>query len=171
MARQTKTVRSYKGVEAGRVPVEFARNVLGIDVFCGQLEDANFGEREFDIVAMIHALEHVPHPRQMVRKIYRLLKDDGVLIVVVPSLQAELREGRSQSERGFSPNTTIHISRRKPLPGSLIERVWYQWSLRKRAAIITHVRIRWTRAYSDHSYRSVADRNRSWSSKKEQPRQ
>ena len=123
VARQTKTVRSYKGVEAGRVPVEFARNVLGIDVFCGQLEDANFGEREFDIVAMIHALEHVPHPRQMVRKIYRLLKDDGVLIVVVPSLQSSVREGRSQSERGFSPNTTIHISRRKPLPGSLIERV------------------------------------------------
>ena len=92
-----------KGVEVGRGPAEFARNVLGIDVFCGQLEDENFGEREFDIVTMIHALEHVPHPRQMLRGIYKILKDDGVLIVVVPNFASWSSEKNGASWKWLQP--------------------------------------------------------------------
>ena len=92
-----------KGVEIGRGPAEFARNVLGIGVYCGQLEDANFGKREFDIVAMIHAVEHVPNPRQMVRDIYRILKDDGVLIVVVPNFASWSSEKDGASRKWLQP--------------------------------------------------------------------
>ena len=75
-----------KGVEVGRAPAEFARNVLGLNVFCGQVEEAGFQDREFDVVTMIHSLEHVPDPRRVLKETQRILRDDGVFIAVVPNL-------------------------------------------------------------------------------------
>lgn len=76
---------AVKGVEVGRASAEFATNVLGIEVFCGQLEDARFRDGEFDVITMIHSLEHVPDPRRVFQEIRRILADDGVFIVVVPN--------------------------------------------------------------------------------------
>ncbi len=79
---------SVHGVEVGRHSVEFVSNVLGIEVFCGQLEDARFPDSSFDVVTMFHSLEHVPNPRTVVREVRRILADSGVLIVVVPNYSA-----------------------------------------------------------------------------------
>lgn len=76
---------SVSGVEVGRQSAAFVKSVLGIDVFCGQLEDAPFREAQFDVVTMFHALEHVPNPRAVLRTIRRLLNDEGVFIAVVPN--------------------------------------------------------------------------------------
>jgi 2-polyprenyl-3-methyl-5-hydroxy-6-metoxy-1,4-benzoquinol methylase len=76
---------AVKGVEVGRASADFATNVLGIEVFCGQLEDARFRDREFDVITMIHSLEHVPDPRRVFKEIHRILADDGALVVVVPN--------------------------------------------------------------------------------------
>jgi 2-polyprenyl-3-methyl-5-hydroxy-6-metoxy-1,4-benzoquinol methylase len=77
-----------KGVEVGRKPAEFAKNELGLDVFCGQAEEACFQDREFDVVTMIHSLEHVPDPRRVLKEIHRILRDDGIFIAVVPNLES-----------------------------------------------------------------------------------
>jgi 2-polyprenyl-3-methyl-5-hydroxy-6-metoxy-1,4-benzoquinol methylase len=74
-----------KGVEVARSAADFARNVLGMEVVCGQLSDGHFRDAEFDVVTMIHVLEHVPNPREVIRGIYKILKEDGVLLVVVPN--------------------------------------------------------------------------------------
>ncbi len=74
------------GVEVARGAAEFARNTLGLEVFIGQLEDANFPDRWFDVVTMFHSLEHVPEPRRVLHEVNRVLADDGTLIVVVPNL-------------------------------------------------------------------------------------
>lgn len=73
------------GVDVGRVATQFVADILGFDVFCGQLEDAHFPDRSFDVVTMFHSLEHVPYPRPVVREIRRILADDGVFIGVVPN--------------------------------------------------------------------------------------
>lgn len=77
---------SVSGVEISRQATDFANRVLGLDIFCGQLEDARFNDGEFDAVAMIHSLEHVPEPRRVLREIHRILSDEGALIIVVPNL-------------------------------------------------------------------------------------
>jgi ubiquinone/menaquinone biosynthesis C-methylase UbiE len=54
-------------------------------------------------VAVIHALEHAPNSRQMVREIYRILKDDGVLIVVVPHFAGWSSEKNGASRKWLQP--------------------------------------------------------------------
>lgn len=76
---------SVQGVEVGRHSAEFVRNVLGIDVFSGQLEDAHFPDCAFDVVTMFHVLEHVPDPRRVVREVRRILAPGGAFISVVPN--------------------------------------------------------------------------------------
>jgi 2-polyprenyl-3-methyl-5-hydroxy-6-metoxy-1,4-benzoquinol methylase len=76
---------SVQGVEVARHSAEFVRNVLGIEVFCGQLQDARFPDKSFDVITMFHSLEHVPNPRSAVREVRRILASSGVFIIVVPN--------------------------------------------------------------------------------------
>lgn len=76
---------SVQGVEINPQAAEFVRNVLGIEVFCGQLETARFPNNSFDVITMYHVLEHVPFPRVVVREIRRVLAPAGVFIAVVPN--------------------------------------------------------------------------------------
>lgn len=44
-----------------------------------------FPDLHFDRVLMVHALEHADNARRMLREAWRVLKDDGRLIVMVPN--------------------------------------------------------------------------------------
>jgi SAM-dependent methyltransferase len=44
-----------------------------------------FPDLHFDRVLMVHALEHADNARRMLREAWRVLKDDGRLMVVVPN--------------------------------------------------------------------------------------
>jgi 2-polyprenyl-3-methyl-5-hydroxy-6-metoxy-1,4-benzoquinol methylase len=105
-----------QGVEVGRSSVEFARKVLGIEVFLGQLEEAHFAAGEFDVVTMIHSLEHVPQPRRVLREVHRILKDNGVLVAVVPNFVSwsSARDGEKwrwlQPENHYSHFTPVTLA-------------------------------------------------------------
>lgn len=43
----------------------------------------------FDAVSILHTLEHVPEPKKVVAEIYRLLKNDGICFVEVPTQPVE----------------------------------------------------------------------------------
>ena len=44
-----------------------------------------FPDLLFDRVLVVHGLEHAEHARRMLREVWRVLKDDGRLMVVVPN--------------------------------------------------------------------------------------
>jgi SAM-dependent methyltransferase len=107
-----------KGVEIGQGAAKFARGVLGLDVFLGQLEQAHFRDREFDVVTMLHSLEHLPNPRRALREIHRVLADDGVLVIVVPNLASWSAQKNGASWKWlqpqnhyshFTPETIAHM--------------------------------------------------------------
>lgn len=56
-------------------------------VIVGELSEFSF-EKEFDAVTLWHVFEHMPDPETALGQIHRILKDDGVLILEVPSAKS-----------------------------------------------------------------------------------
>lgn len=85
------------GVELDPKTARYVADNLGLDVFCGQLEEARFPTGYFDLVVFHHSLEHLPHPLSALRETHRVLKERGEVIVEVPnarSFQARLFKDR-----------------------------------------------------------------------------
>jgi 2-polyprenyl-3-methyl-5-hydroxy-6-metoxy-1,4-benzoquinol methylase len=90
------------GVEPSIEASEYARNALGLAVFTGDVHKLDPGTQAFDIVTIQHVLEHIPDPVAFLRRVKEILKEDGVLAVVVPNAGSLV--GRLARERwlGFA---------------------------------------------------------------------
>jgi SAM-dependent methyltransferase len=73
------------GVELDARAAQYARDSFGLDVFCGQIEDALWQDNSFDVITLWDVLEHLPSPRTALTKIRKLLTDAGWLILSVPN--------------------------------------------------------------------------------------
>ncbi|MEI4274076.1 class I SAM-dependent methyltransferase [Klenkia sp. LSe6-5] len=71
------------GVELSRSGAQYATEVLGLDVFCGQLADAPL-RPGLDVVCAWDTLEHVPDPLGFLRSVRSSLAEDGVLLFSTP---------------------------------------------------------------------------------------
>ena len=75
-----------QGVEMAEGSAAYAREVYELDVFTGELREANFPGRYFDVVTFWHVLEHLHDPLGELREAFRILKPDGLLVVDVPNI-------------------------------------------------------------------------------------
>ena len=73
------------GVEPNAAAANFGKSEQGLNIFPGSLVDAKFPARSFDYVRMNHSLEHIEHPNQVLDEAYRILADNGKLMVGVPN--------------------------------------------------------------------------------------
>ena len=71
------------GVELSRTAAGHATGALGLDVFCGQLEDAPL-QPGFDVVCAWDTVEHVPDPLAFWRSVRSLVAEDGVVLFSTP---------------------------------------------------------------------------------------
>lgn len=76
------------GVELSASASEYARENLGLAVKTGDFEEVDYPERYFDVVTLWHTLEHLYDPLAALKKIYLLLKPDGILIFSTPNLDS-----------------------------------------------------------------------------------
>jgi 2-polyprenyl-3-methyl-5-hydroxy-6-metoxy-1,4-benzoquinol methylase len=76
------------GVEPHETSSLYAQEVLGLNVFSGRLEDANYPEESFDVITLFHVLEHLHDPSQVLKKAFSLIKRDGILIIEVPNFRS-----------------------------------------------------------------------------------
>jgi 2-polyprenyl-3-methyl-5-hydroxy-6-metoxy-1,4-benzoquinol methylase len=74
------------GVELSSYAAEYAKNNFGLSVFNGELPDADFAPKSFDIITLWHILEHVADPKKFLKEVNRLLKKDGLLVIEVPNI-------------------------------------------------------------------------------------
>lgn len=51
----------------------------------------NFKDNSFHLITMWHVIEHLPEPLQSLKDIYRLLTDDGTLIMEIPNSKSLAR--------------------------------------------------------------------------------
>ena len=67
---------SVDGVEVSRTASEHMQG-LGMDLFYGELAEANYADGCFDIVTASEVLEHAPDPLGMLAEIARILRPGG----------------------------------------------------------------------------------------------
>ncbi len=75
----------YVGLEPSRAEVDLARRDRDLEVLEGMLGSVSFDAESFDLITIMHVLEHVSQPVDGVRQMRRLLKPGGLLFVEVPN--------------------------------------------------------------------------------------
>ena len=73
------------GVEIASWAADFSNRELGVRVFCGTLEQAEFPDDTFDVVFSSHVLEHIADPRSLLQEMRRVLRPGGLHVSVVPT--------------------------------------------------------------------------------------
>lgn len=73
------------GVEPNPKASAYARERLGLNVITGELQDAGFDEKSFDLVIFWDVLEHVFDPRDTLVEAARLAKPNGMLLLTLPN--------------------------------------------------------------------------------------
>ncbi len=81
------TGTSYKYTAMDLENSETVVNPENIDVI-GDVQDMPFGENEFDLVLSLEVLEYIASPQKMFNEIFRVLKDNGILLLSAPLLSS-----------------------------------------------------------------------------------
>jgi 2-polyprenyl-3-methyl-5-hydroxy-6-metoxy-1,4-benzoquinol methylase len=105
------------GVELSRTGAEHAQDTLGLDVFCGQLEDAPLTPG-FDVVCAWDTAEHVPDPLSFWRTVRSLVADDGVVLFSTPYVSS--LPARLLGTRWWTLKPTEHIWHFTPRTHALV---------------------------------------------------
>jgi len=72
------------GVEISQKAIDYARNVLGLTIFPGPVENIAFRDNDFDAVTAFYVIEHLSHPMAFFRECHRILKPGGLLLLRYP---------------------------------------------------------------------------------------
>ena len=72
------------GVEISEKAMSYAKNVLGLVLYCGPLEKIGFPDNHFDVVSGFYVIEHLPSPMVFLKECYRILKPGGLILLRYP---------------------------------------------------------------------------------------
>ncbi len=89
--------------------VAFAREHLGVPAVQGGFETLSSGDEQFDVVALLHVLEHFRQPVEVLRSLQPAIADHGVLLVEVPNFASMSRRGEGDNWMGWQAGEHIHL--------------------------------------------------------------
>lgn len=76
------------GIEINKGAASYGRDKFGLNIFNGTLEQSGFAENYFDVITMFHFLEHASEPKSILKKSRKLLRREGLLVVVTPNFNS-----------------------------------------------------------------------------------
>lgn len=82
---------STVGCEISEPAANYGKS-MGLDIRIGSFDSVNFAPQSFDIITIIDVLEHLPEPKNVLNKIFTLLKPGGILYIKVPNIQAQINK-------------------------------------------------------------------------------
>lgn len=97
-----------QGVDFDPQAVERAR-ALGLRVGLGDVSAQGFADASFDAVVSSHVIEHVPDPAAFLRECRRILKPDGVLVVLTPNASALGHRVYGAAWAGLDPPRHLYV--------------------------------------------------------------
>jgi len=72
------------GIDISQKACDAARR-KGHHTFCGEVTEARFPETSFDLITMMHSIEHVRNPLSTMTAVQRLLSPHGQVIIATPN--------------------------------------------------------------------------------------
>ena len=75
------------GVDVSTYATEYARDELGLRVYTGAVGEVDLPEGFFDLVTMVHVVEHLPDPRSTLATLHRLMRPGGILVVATHDIR------------------------------------------------------------------------------------
>jgi len=105
------------GIEPVAAAAEWGRENLNLDIRTAIFEDADLPRESFELIAFMHALEHLHDPDAAIRRAHELLKPGGVVAIECPnadSFMARIFGGRWRQFIGdhvsfFTPATIARL--------------------------------------------------------------
>jgi SAM-dependent methyltransferase len=91
------------GQEVSEYAAGIARQKLGDVVFTGYVESIALPEATVDVVTMWDVIEHLEEPAQVLRRLRRLLKDDGLLVLCTGNVDSWLARLQGHRSRIYNP--------------------------------------------------------------------
>ena len=91
---------SVQGIEPNEGYGNYSKSEYGLNVQIGFAQNTEFTPESFDFVTTSHVLEHVDNPSLALKKIHDWLKNDGILAIEVPNIEATCQ----------SPKSTFHTA-------------------------------------------------------------
>ena len=86
MARFREYGWDVYGLDISEAAVKNARRRIGNHVFQGDLLSVGFDAASFDLIHFRHTLEHMHDPVAVLREAHRILKDGGLMVVLLPNI-------------------------------------------------------------------------------------
>ncbi len=77
-----------RGIELTRSCVDFATMVLGIPVSNSDFLESRIEANSCSVISMVHVLEHLTHPAEVLKKVHATLTDGGLYCGIVPNFDS-----------------------------------------------------------------------------------
>lgn len=100
---------TVEGVDFDPVACQCARDMNALTVHEGTLESAEYEDNRFDAIVMNHVVEHVFDPVALFKESRRILKPNGLVVVVTPNIDSWGHGKFRDCWRGLEPPRHIHI--------------------------------------------------------------
>ncbi len=73
------------GLDLSETAVSKGREVYNLNLVAGDLKNVTFEKNYFDLVTSYHVFEHLQNPKEVLKKIYYLLKPRGKVMITTPN--------------------------------------------------------------------------------------
>ena len=107
------------GLELQPEAVKIANKKLHNKVYQADVMSYNFPQKKYDIITLLGLVEHVTNPLQLLQRCYKLLSDDGIIMIQTPNSTSLLAHTMKQYWPPYSPIEHIHLFSRKSLEYAL----------------------------------------------------
>jgi len=109
LARMKALGWDVMGQEIDPVAVQYVQKKWAIDAHLGPLEAMPVPQEKYDVVIMSHVIEHVHDPIALLSTCNRLLKKNGLLVLLTPNAQSYGHQKFGATWRGLEPPRHLHL--------------------------------------------------------------
>lgn len=95
------------GVEVSHYAAQHAKQYG--EIFIGELPDAHYPANNFDVVFMHHVIEHIASPETVIREVYRILRDEGRLVLGTPDFDSGVARRFGEKYRLLHDSTHVSL--------------------------------------------------------------